>query len=186
MSGSVLKTVSGAVTCAALLAATGAHAGDSAAPEFAREKAALIDATTAYFDRVEAEAPQLRKAPAIGIPALATKIKASVATDTDPLTEMGPVDHLTAYRITWYPVERLLGSVDFMGTWDNNRSLVCGYLTWDVTDPDAPRLEQINASFVDLPDLSSASDDAIHQSLLEANCAFGAIDANFHVFDVSG
>ena len=99
---------------------------------------------------------------------------------------MGPVDHLTVYRITWYPMDRLYGTVDFMGTWDGNRNLVCGYLTWDLTDPDAPELETVSANFVDLAEMAGAGQVHVHQSLLEANCAYGAIEANYLVFEPAG
>lgn len=181
-----IKSFCAALVCAALAGTTSVADEGMVETEFAAEKAALIAATTAFFDQVETNTPRLKKMPVIGAPTLATKISTVSASETERLTEKGPVDHLTAYRITWYPVERLLGSVDFMGTWDNNRSLVCGYLTWDVTDPDTPKLQQVKASFVELADLASASEQDIHQSLLEANCAFGAIEANFHLFDVAG
>ena len=99
---------------------------------------------------------------------------------------MGPVQHLTGYRISWYPVDRLLGTVDFMGTWRGNRNLVCGYLTWDLSDPKKPELQEVTANFVDLDALTSESDVQIHRTLMEANCAFGAIDPNYAYFDVTG
>ena len=153
--------------------------------EFSAENRALIDATVAFFDEVEARPAPRKRVPVFTAPLSATKSKAS-ADDAAVLTRMGPVGHLTVYRTTWYPVDRLLGTVDFMGTWDGNRNLVCGYLTWDLSDPDAPRLEALTASFVDLDDLKYAGDIQIHRSLMEANCAFGAIDENYHVFDVTG
>ena len=99
------------------------------------------------------------------------------------LTSKGAVDRLTGYRISWYPVDRFLGSVDFMGTWDGNRNLVCGYVTWDLSDPDAPVLEDVSASFVNVAELSRQDDEAIHAALLDANCAYGAIEANYAFFE---
>ena len=99
---------------------------------------------------------------------------------------MGPVRHLTGYQITWYPVDRLLGTVDFMGTWDGNRNLVCGHLTWDMTDVDTPVLTSVSANFLTLDDLQDAPEVRVHQSLMEANCAFGEIDGNYAFFDVAG
>lgn len=175
-----------ATAFAALAGVSGAAAGERSDPEFPTESAALIRATTALFDQVEARHAPRQRVPVIGIPLTPTKIRADADDHASALTRNGPVDHLTGYRITWYPMERLLGSVDFMGTWGGNRNLVCGYLTWDLTDPDTPRLEQIQASFVDLAEIGGSSDQDIHRHLLNANCAFGAIEANFHVFDVQG
>ena len=162
--------------------------GVSATPiEFPTESKALIAATLDFFDRVEASEEERDRTPVIGIPLSATRSSAaSGPLETDVLTSMGPVKHLTGYRITWYPIDVLYGTVDFMGTWGRNGNLVCGYLSWDLSDPEAPRLDTVTASFVDLGALRNATDSEIHGSLMEANCAFGAIDANFHVFDVSG
>ena len=166
-----------------------AGAIDVSQPEFPVENAALIAATEAYFDAVEgSDAPREPKsAPVIGLPLAATK--ASITTPesaTDPLRRNGPVRHLTGYNITWYPLEHLMGSVDFMGTWDGNRNLVCGYVTWDLTDPEAPVLTEVHASFLDMADLARLGDDEVHAALLDANCAFGAIDANYSFFEVAG
>ena len=171
-----------------LAIANAGHASDetASAPEFEAESAALIAATIDFFDRVEARQKPRTRLPVIGIPLSATKIKAEVVEDGMALMANGPVDHLTGYRITWYPTERLLGSVDFMGTWNGNRNLVCGYLTWDLSDPASPRLHAVDARFVDLAELGGQSPEDIHGRLLEANCAYGAIDENFHLFDVAG
>jgi len=97
-----------------------------------------------------------------------------------------PVAHLTGYRISWYPVDRLLGTVDFMGTWDGDENLVCGYLTWDMSEPDEPVLRSVQASFVDVSDLSDGTEVEIYRALLQANCAFGEIEQNFYLFDLTG
>ena len=98
-------------------------------------------------------------------------------------SDAGPVRHLTGYRIMWYPVDRFLGAVDFMGTWNGNSDLVCGYVVWDLSDPDAPVMDQLVANYVTIRDLSGAAPSAAEQTLLDANCAFGEIDPNFALFD---
>jgi len=153
--------------------------------EFPVENRALVDATIAFFDEVEARETPRKRIPIIGVPFTVTKSNLPTD-DAMALTRMGPVDHLTGYRITWYPMDRLLGTVDFMGTWGGNKNLVCGYLTWDLSDPDAPVLQSMSASFVDIDDLSKASEVEIHRDLLRANCAFGEIEQNYHLFDVTG
>ena len=70
-----------------------------------------------------------------------------------------------------------------MGTWNGNRNLVCGYLTWDMSKPDAPVLSTVTANFLDLNDFDGKTPAEIHAYLLEANCAFGAIDANYAFFE---
>jgi hypothetical protein len=157
--------------------------------EFPAENAALIAATQAYFDEVEgAEAPRAGKRPAIiGLPLTATKASVTLPDgETAVLKRMGPVRNLTGYNITWYPVDRLLGTVDFMGTWDGNRNLVCGYLTWNLDDPSDPELVAVEANYVSLDDLKDQPAVEIHRMLLTANCAFGAIDENYAFFDVAG
>lgn len=152
--------------------------------EFAEEAEALVDATAAFFDAVEASAPiHDRASVANGSVGWAT---VNALGKTRHLTKRGPVDHLTGYRVTWYPLDHLSGTVDFMGTWNGNRDLVCGYLTWDMSNPAEPVLDRVSANFVDLSRLRGASTRKVHASLLEANCAFGAIDANFHHFDTPG
>ena len=155
--------------------------------EFATERQALVQATAALFDRIEARSAPATQTPAITSPRASVHLKITAdSSEADSLTRMGPVDHLTGYRITWYPMEHLRGTVDFMGTWDGTRNLVCGYVTWDLTDPEAPKLESLSASFVDLTKFSGASERQMHSNLIEANCAYGAVDANYRVFDPAG
>jgi hypothetical protein len=153
--------------------------------EFPAETAAIVQATAQLFDAVEAEAARRGSRPAIGRPVvLATP--ASVGANsgkTDILVSRGPVDHLTGYRINWYPVDRFLGSVDFMGTWGRNRNLVCGFVTWDMSNPKSPVLDSVEATFIDISDLSGEGPESIHAALLDANCAYGAIDANYAFFE---
>lgn len=159
-------------------------AGLSTSAEFPTETAAIVRATAQLFDAVEAQAAPRAIRPVITAPLVATPASFRIGqASTDVLTSKGAVDHLTGYRISWYPVDRFLGTVDFMGTWDGNRNLVCGYVTWDLSDPDAPVLEDISASFIEVADLARESDEAIHAALLDANCAYGAIEANYAFFD---
>ena len=154
------------------------------AAEFPAETAAIVQATAQLFDAVEAEAARRGSRPAIGRPVLA--MPASIGANsakTDVLVSRGSVDHLTGYRINWYPVDRFLGSVDFMGTWDRNRNLVCGFVTWDMSNPKSPVLDSVEATFLDISDLSGESAEEIHAALLDANCAYGAIDANYAFFE---
>ena len=158
-----------------------AAAGESStSAEFPKETAALVEATTAFFDAIEATPQKRDPVPVIRMPQLAQNINSNVSmSEGDALTQKGPVHHLTGYRISWYPVDRMLGSVDFMGTWDGNRNLVCGYLTWDLTRPESPVLDNVTANFLDLGELSTMEPILAHETLLEANCAFGAIDENY-------
>ena len=152
--------------------------------EFPRETAALVDATVDLFEAAEAVASGDPE-PVVRIGSIATPARLA---EPDPMLgafpeSYGPVRHLTGYRITWYPVERLIGAVDFMGTWDRTRNLVCGYVAWDLSDPDAPALEGIVTNYVDLALLDGADRSEIETVLLEANCAFGDIEANYAVFE---
>ena len=152
--------------------------------EFPAETAAIVQATAQLFDAVEAGQSPEGKRRVISGPVVATPASLRVGeAKTNVLTSKGAVDRLTGYRISWYPVDRFLGSVDFMGTWDGNRNLVCGYVTWDLSDPDAPVLEDVSASFVNVAELSRQDDEAIHAALLDANCAYGAIEANYAFFE---
>jgi len=151
--------------------------------EFADETDAIVAATTALFESVEAASPS----DGIELRLNGIAIPASAAAGPDVSAafpaEYGPVTHLTGYRINWYPVDRLLGAVDFMGTYDRNRGLVCGYVTWDLSDPDDPQVDQLIANYVDLKLLAKRHPGATHAALLDANCAYGEIEPNFTVFD---
>jgi hypothetical protein len=187
MKTALVSLLISAACLAAPLSAARADDAPDALIEFPDESRALIRATQAFFDQIEATSDRQKQPAIIGVPLSITRSSARVDPDTkDLMTRMGPVGHLTGYRITWYPVETLYGTVDFMGTWNGNRNLVCGYLTWDLSDPDAPELETVSASFVDIAALATASDSDIHEILLEANCAHGAIEANYRMFDVTG
>ena len=148
--------------------------------EFPDATHVILTATAQLFDEVEAGANSGSNDVVISMPRL---IKPISNDPREVLGTHGKLRHLTGYRISWYPTERFLGSVDFMGTWDGNRNLVCGYITWDLSDQENPVLEQVNAQYVDLSALSGMSDERVHRTLLEANCAFGAIDPNYTLFD---
>lgn len=181
-----MSRVSGSLSVLTALAVSFALPA-TADSEFPRENAALVAATQAYFDEIEGlDTPRSGKRPAIiGLPLAATK--ASVAlSEGGPLKRMGPVRNLTGYNVTWYPVDQLLGTVDFMGTWDGNRNLVCGYLTWNLDDPASPALVSVDATYLSLDELTGKSASDIHEALLDANCAFGALDENYAFFDVAG
>lgn len=185
------KLVRRVVAMAAILFALPVAALDRASfieQEFPAETAALIAATSAFFDAAEraVEKNVSPNQPVIGLPK--TLSPASLKSEDSAfaaLTNHGAVQHLTGYRINWYPLAKLLGTVDFMGTWDGNRNLVCGYVSWDLSTPDAPVLEGVKANYVDLDELATLSSSKAHEALLEANCAFGAIDVNFAFFEPS-
>lgn len=156
----------------------------STSADFPTETAAIVEATSQLFDAVEAGAQPQKKRSVVSGPLIATPASFRMGeAKADVLTSNGAVDHLTGYKISWYPVDRFLGTVDFMGTWAGNRNLVCGYVTWDLSDPDAPVLEDVTATFVNITDLSRQDDDAIHAELMDANCAYGAIEANYAFFE---
>lgn len=161
-----------------------ASAARGAVAEFPAETAAIVEATASLFASVEAGAGPRRARPAILAPVLATPANLPrELSKADVLTSHGAVDHLTGYRISWYPVDRFLGTVDFMGTWDANRNLVCGYVTWDLSDPERPELVEVSAAFVDVDEVLRNDDEAIDAALLDANCAYGAVEANYAFFD---
>lgn len=154
--------------------------------EFPEETAAIVAATAELFDTVESgrpPVPEIRRDRVIGNFITPASIAADDARFGALTGNHGPVRNLTGYRITWYPVERFLGSVDFMGTWNGNRDLVCGHVTWDLSDPTDPVLENVTATYVNVSDLLKGSQSAAHEVLLNANCAFGEIDLNFTVFE---
>jgi hypothetical protein len=151
------------------------------AAEFPRETQALVDATVTLFETVESddqdppEPGTLRLAP---LPASAP-IETASGDISAFETDNGAVRHLTGYRITWYPTETLSGAVDFMGTWANARNLVCGYVTWDMSDPDTPEMTDLVVNYVDVAEIADASRADRETVLLDANCAFGDIDQNY-------
>ena len=157
---------------------------DAGTGEFATETEAIVAASVDLFEAAEAATdrpaePSFR----IGEPAATPAGLARQDQTLGAFPEAyGPVRHLTGYRITWYPMEHLMGAVDFMGTWNRSRNLVCGYVAWDLTDPALPALERVVTNYVDLAQLDGADRAEIETVLVEANCAFGEIDANFAVF----
>ena len=178
-------------TAFAAISATGVFASNAIptpSEEFPEETAALVAATMALFDSIETESDAKPRLPEIRIEGLAipATLPANAALTQAFPDEKGPVQHLTGYRINWYPVDRFLGAVDFMGTYDGNRNLVCGYIMWDVSDPDAPELDRVIANYVDLDRLDATTPAEAHRVLLDANCAFGEIEPNFTVFDRAG
>ena len=150
------------------------------AAEFPVETEALVAATASLFETVESRASSGRF-PSTPPATQATPV--SISKDVETLdafrTENGPVRHLTGYRITWYPVDRLIGAVDFMGTWDNARNLVCGYVTWDLSNPEKPIMQSLVTTYVDVSEIVDADRFSRETALLEANCAFGDIDMNY-------
>jgi len=153
-------------------------------PEFGPETLSLVRATEELFESLEAESarsapterfqlrPVLRDAEPTGLPAAGRHALSA---------ENGPVTNLIAYEITWYPTDRLSGTVDFVGTWKNGRNLVCGYVTWDMSDPARPTLATMTTSYLDTGTLLRLPADAAHAELLRANCAFGEIEPNLEL-----
>jgi len=182
---SIIEIAAASAVCLVLTSLTVFSAPDGELEEFPKETEALVAATAAFFHEIEqVPSDATSKEPIIRMPDIARRIK-GVSPDAGPgaLTRHGPVKHLTGYRINWYPVERFLGTVDFMGTWNGNRNLVCGYLVWDMSAPDAPVLNGVTANFISLDDFNGKSPSEVHEFLLEANCAFGAIDDNYAFFE---
>ena len=153
--------------------------------EFGAETLSIVAATEALFDAIEAESA----GPVTDTPRLQLRI---VRPGAEPVSlpaagrgalrdDLGPVEHLTAYNITWYPTDTLSGTVDFLGSWDGGRNLVCGYVTWDMTNADTPVLAAMTTSYLDTASLLRLSPDIAHVELLRANCAFGDIEANLEL-----
>ena len=95
-----------------------------------------------------------------------------------------PIHRLLGYRLTYYPTEaKTIWTVDFMGTFGKNSGLACGYLSWDTTNPSAPELAHIEVRLLNFSDLLELGEKDAHVVLLEANCAYGALDPNLFVFD---
>ncbi len=153
-------------------------------PEFPRETAALVAATEALFDAIEAETPADK--PALQLKGLGAIIE-PVSMDLPETSrralraDLGALENLTAYNITWYPTDHLTGAVDFVGTWGNGRNLVCGYITWDLSGTDTPELVAMTTSYLDTSTLIGLPTDAAHGELLRANCAYGQIEPNLEL-----
>jgi len=153
-------------------------AGPAAAGQYARETSRLVDATAELFDALEATSASSDR-PAIRL-RLDLEEKASFTDAGEALRpELGPVRDLTAYRTTWYETGGLIGTVDFVGTWGDGRHLLCGYVSWDMSDPDAPTLDDIVADYLEIGALAGSGADEAHVALIEANCAYGEIEPNF-------
>lgn len=150
--------------------------------EFGLETFYMLQATETLFDALEAASSEGEKP---GLKLRLVDPEAEPATLELPpagqmaiRTDLGPVANLRGYDVTWYPTDRLLGSVDFVGTWNNGRNLICGYATWDMSDADAPVLASVTTSYIDAGALAALTQEATHAALLRANCAFGAIEPN--------
>lgn len=155
--------------------------------EYAAERSLLLSATARLFDTMEAESAMLppRRRP-FGWQTLrrqGTPTRSSLGlSDAGRMAlgeEFGPVKDLTGYRITWYPTDRLSGTVDFVGTWASGRNLLCGYVTWDLSEPQQARLVEIDIAYLDTWELLGSHSDRAHAALLEANCAYGELAPNF-------
>ena len=144
--------------------------------EFAIEAERLVEATAALFADLERDqAPSMRKRqPVIGIPQ-----PVGFTAVTEAVEDRPDMDHLRAYRVSWYPVDTLLGTVDFVGTYDGGKNLVCGYVTWNLDDPEQTEMVALQTNLVDLESLSALPHGERHLALIEANCAFGEIEPNF-------
>jgi len=161
----------------------------SQTPEFGPETLSLVRATEKLFDSLEAESaqtapngrfqlrPVLRDAEPVALPAAGRHALSA---------ENGPVADLTAYKVTWYPTDRLSGTVDFVGTWKNGRNIICGYVTWDMSDPVNPSLAAMTTSYLDTKALVRMADDTAHAELLRANCAYGEIEPNLELARAPG
>ncbi|MEL7027435.1 MAG: hypothetical protein AAGO57_09445 [Pseudomonadota bacterium] len=152
--------------------------------DFGPETLALVAATETLFDALEAEGMQAEDTPRLQLRSLGANPVAMVLPEAGRAAlrdDLGPVADLTAYDITWYPGKKLAGSVDFVGTWKDGRNLVCGYVTWDMSDPRDPNLAAMTTSYLDTKNLVRLPDAAAHGELLRANCAFGALEPNLEL-----
>ena len=147
------------------------------AAQYAAETERLVDATADLFDRLEAGADAGADRPRIEL-RLKPQPMSFGAPDGALRPEYGPVRDLTGYRVTWYDTERLIGTVDFVGTWGDGRHLICGYVSWDMSG-DAPALDDLVADYLETGALAASAEDDAHLALIEANCAYGEIEANF-------
>lgn len=147
--------------------------------EYAVEERALIKATDRFFSFVEtqddtATADFYADAWATNLP-----LESWQEERVSQLVNYGPVRDLTAYEITWYPVDELMGAVDFVGRYNDGESLVCGYVLWEFGSGPTPRLRGYQANYVDISDLAGMSELEVGEALMNANCAYTDIDSNF-------
>ena len=166
-------------------AASGVRVSTSDAAESPTETAAITAATAAFSEQLESASDT--GVPQIRIEGGQARQIAFTATEDAPLPlteDHGGLRQLTGYRINWYPVDRFLGAVDFMGVYGEDQDLVCGYLLWDVSDPDLPVLDKVVADYMIATDVAAMPEDEAHQRLLEANCAHGALAPNYAFLDV--
>lgn len=178
-----------ALILSVLLGAAGPAAADGLYPEsteFGAETLSIVAATEALFDAIEAETPGLTDAPRLQLrlagPETASPVALPLASEHALSEKHGPVADLTAYGLTWYPGDdALAGTIDFVGTWGNGRNLVCGYVTWDMGDADAPQLASMTTAYLDTKILVGLPDQSQHAELLRANCAHGAIEPNLEL-----
>jgi hypothetical protein len=147
--------------------------------EFPSQERALVAATSAFFDAVETPSHSAGHEFFSDAFAAAVPLEDWQSLRLSQLTDHGPVTGLTAYRITWYPVDTLLGAVDFVGRDEEGRNLVCGYILWEFGDDAAPELRGYQANHVDTWELSTLPPEEQGRRLLEANCAHTEIEANF-------
>ena len=162
------------------LAIAGASLGaQSLQSEFPSQERALVAATAEFFDAVET--PSVSG----GYEFFSDAYQSAVSLDDwqdDRLRQLvddGPIEGMTAYRITWYPVDTLLGAVDFVGRAADGSELVCGYVLWEFPDGSDPSLRWYEATHVDAGALSGLSQEEASARLLEANCAYTDLEANF-------
>jgi len=140
---------------------------------------ALIRATAAFFQSVE------QRDHARSLDFFAEAYATAVPLDQwqnerlRQLVDKGPLKNLTAYRITWYPIDTLLGSVDFVGRDPRDGRLVCGFVLWEFPERAEPKLRLYEATRLDPGTLSRMPPGEAGAQLLEANCAFTSIEANF-------
>ena len=150
----------------------------AAAAQYAAETAQVVDATVELFDRMEAESGTEER-PAIRLKIVPQPMSLDAASPA-LRPEYGPIRDLTGYRVTWYDTDRLIGTVDFVGTWGDGRHLICGYVSWDMTGG-APELSDMTADYLETGTLVRSGDDAAHIALIEANCAYGELEPNLEL-----
>jgi hypothetical protein len=164
----------------AALVLSGAHIGAQAlSSEFPTQERALVDATSAFFSAVENPSASSGHDFFSDAFAAAMPLEEWRSLRLAQLTDHGAISGLTAYRITWYPVDTLLGAVDFVGHDEDGSNLVCGYVLWEFAESAAPQLRWYEATHVDTRELATLSPEEQGKRLLEANCAYTEIEANF-------